>query len=71
MEKYEFILGESGFNLFPKMSLAMNFSTSLIYKFFYFEIRYIHQFLPIGEAGNLYPLDHRFHSIHFIIGVTI
>ncbi len=70
-EKYEFILWEGNTALFPNFRLKMSFSVSVSYKYLYFELRYMRDFQPIGEAGNLQALNYRFHSINFLFGITM
>jgi len=69
--KYEFVLLEGLSYFYPNFSLRMNFSANISYKYLYSEFRYMYNFQPIGQATLLRSLNYRFHSIHFLLGITI
>ena len=55
----------------PEGGWALNIGIVATYYLFSFEIGYVYNLYSIGQVDRLYPLDHKIHSIHFLLGVNI
>jgi hypothetical protein len=72
-DNYNFEYRQGDFDHYPydfKTGWSLNLSLMLNYKKFVLETRYMKNLNSIGQIGQLYPLKHKLHSIHFLVGYT-